>query len=250
MAHEIVARFDRATKRFGPGVAVQDLSFTVPAGRIVGLLGRNGAGKTTSLRMLLGLTAPTSGAATVFGRPYARLPHARRRVGVVLETVGPLPGVGARRELRIWARMLGLSHRRVDDVLDLVGLTGSAPTQAITTFSAGMRRRYGLAVALLAEPELLVLDEPTNGLDPEGILWLRELLRSLAREGRTILLSSHLLAEVQQVVDDVVILERTVQFQGPLGALTDSGRIGLEEAFFALTQDGPVPTGTGSVRRG
>ncbi|MFF5502534.1 ATP-binding cassette domain-containing protein [Streptomyces roseolus] len=241
MSGTAAAAFHGLTKRFGEVTAVEDISFEVRPGRIVGLLGRNGAGKTTSLRMLLGLSRPTSGTATVFGRPYAELPGAARRVGVSMDGVAPLPGTSGRRDLMIWARMLGLPARRVDEVLDQVGLTGSAD-RGIKGYSQGMRQRHALAVALLADPELLVLDEPANGLDPDGIRWLRTFLRSLADEGRTILLSSHQLAEVEQTVDDVVILQRTLRYSGPIGELLSGGEGGLEERFFELvgTAAGPA----------
>lgn len=175
------------TKRFGEVTAVDDLTYEVQPGRIVGLLGRNGAGKTTSLRMLLGLCRPTSGEAAVFGRPYAELPHAARRVGVSMDAVGPLPGASARRELTIWARTLGLPKQRVEEVLELVGLADGAASRPVKGYSTGMKQRLALATALLPDPELLVLDEPANGLDPDGIRWLRGLLRGLADEGRTVL---------------------------------------------------------------
>jgi ABC-2 type transport system ATP-binding protein len=227
--------FRRMTKRYGAVAAVEDLTFDVGAGRVCGLLGRNGAGKTTSLRVLLGLAAPSSGTATVFGRPYADLPNAAHRVGASLDGAGALAGATGRRDLRIWARMLGLPARRVDDVLALVGLDEPAVAgRAVDRYSTGMRQRHALAAALLADPELLVLDEPATGLDPDGIRWLRTFLRSLADEGRTILLSSHLLAEVEQVVDDVVVLDRSLRYSGPLASLTDGGQHRLEARFFEL----------------
>nr|WP_239077792.1 ATP-binding cassette domain-containing protein [Streptomyces sp. SID9124] len=213
--------------------AVEDLSFTVRPGRIVGLLGRNGAGKSTALRVLLGLARATSGHATLFGQPYEELPDAARRVGVSMDSTGPMPGTTGRRDLRIWARLLGLPAARVDEVLDQVGLTDGADRK-VKGYSTGMRQRLALATALLPDPELLVLDEPVNGLDPDGIRWLRELLRSFAAEGRTVLLSSHLLAEVEQTVDDVVILQRTLRFAGELSQLTGDGAERLEDRFFEL----------------
>ncbi|KND44258.1 ABC transporter ATP-binding protein [Streptomyces stelliscabiei] len=224
------------TKRFGEVTAVDDLTYEVRPGRIVGLLGRNGAGKTTSLRMLLGLCRPTSGEATVFGRPYAELPHAARRVGVSMDAVGPLPGASARRELTIWARTLGLPRQRVEEVLDLVGLAdGNAASRPVKGYSTGMKQRLALATALLPDPELLVLDEPANGLDPDGIRWLRGLLRGLADEGRTVLVSSHLLSEVEQTVDDVVIIQSSLRYAGPLDGLVGTGEgERLEDRFFSL----------------
>jgi len=220
-------------KSFGAVTAVQDVSFEVRPGRIVGLLGRNGAGKTTTLRMLLGLTAPTSGTATVFGRPYAELPGAAHRIGVSMDGIGAMPGVTGRRDLKIWAKMLGLPARRVDEVLERVGL-GDRADRRIKGYSTGMKQRHALASALLADPELLVLDEPANGLDPDGIRWLRTFLRSLADEGRTVLISSHLLAEVEQTVDDVVIIQRSLRYSGPLSDLTRDGEVRLEDRFFEL----------------
>ncbi|MEV8307295.1 ATP-binding cassette domain-containing protein [Streptomyces flavidovirens] len=244
MSNAAVATFQGVTKRFGVFTAVEDVTFDVAPGRIVGLLGRNGAGKTTSLRMLLGLTRPTSGSATVFGKPYAELDGAAHRVGVSMDGIGVMPGVSSRRDLRIWARMLGLPDRRVEEVLDRVGLADRADKQ-LKGFSTGMKQRHALASALLADPELLVLDEPANGLDPDGIRWLRTFLRSLADEGRTVLLSSHLLGEVEQTVDDVVILQRTLRYCGSLSDLTANGEHSLEERFFELAETNQ--TGTGEV---
>ncbi|WP_328609266.1 ATP-binding cassette domain-containing protein [Amycolatopsis sp. NBC_00345] len=231
-----VAVFHGLTKRYGPVTAVEDVSFAVAPGRVTGLLGRNGAGKTTSLRMALGLVRPSSGSVTLWGRPYAGLPGAAHRIGVSMDGIGPLPGATGRRDLRIWARTLGLPRTRADEVLDLVGIGGAAD-RPVKGYSTGMRQRLALGTALLADPELLVLDEPANGLDPDGIRWLRRLLRGLADEGRTVLVSSHLLAEVEQTVDDVVILDRTVRFAGSLAELTSAGAERLEDRFFALVGD-------------
>jgi ABC-2 type transport system ATP-binding protein len=195
------------TKRFGALTAVDHLSFEVDAGTVVGFLGPNGAGKTTTLRMLLGLVEPTEGSATVCGQPYQALSDPLHRVGAVLEGSGAYPGRTARNHLRIQALAGQVPSSRVDEVLDLVDLT-SAAGRRVGEFSLGMRQRLGLATALLCEPEILILDEPANGLDPEGVRWLRDLLRGLAVEGRTVLVSSHILAEVAQTVDSVVIVER------------------------------------------
>jgi ABC-2 type transport system ATP-binding protein len=192
-------------KRFGPVVAVDDLSFEVDQGTVVGFLGPNGAGKTTTLRMLLGLVAPTAGTARIDGRPYRALPDPVRHVGAVLEASGFHPGRSARNHLRVVATAAGLPLDRADAVLDQVGL-GPAAHRRVGGFSLGMRQRLGLATALLGDPRVLILDEPANGLDPEGIHWLRGLLRRLADEGRTVLVSSHVLAEVAQTVDQVVII--------------------------------------------
>ncbi|MBW1596577.1 ABC transporter ATP-binding protein [Streptomyces sp. JJ38] len=228
-----VASFRGLTKRFGELTAVEDVSFDVHPGRIVGLLGRNGAGKTTSLRMLLGLTRPTAGTATVFGRPYAELRRAAHRVGVSMDGVSPIPGTTGRRDLQVWAKMLGLPASRVDEVIELVDL-GHGADRRIKGYSTGMKQRHALAAALLADPELLVLDEPTNGLDPDGIRWLRHFLRRFADEGRTVLLSSHILSEVQQTVDDVVIIQRTLRYSGPIAQLVPAGGGSLEDRFFEL----------------
>lgn len=237
MSENAVVSFRGVTKRFGSSTAVDDLSFDVRPGRVVGLLGRNGAGKTTSLRILLGLAAPTAGAATVFGHRYAELPGARHRIGVGMDGMAPVPGTSGRRGVAIWAKTLGLPAARVDEVLERVGLAESGD-RPVKGYSTGMRQRLSLAVALLTDPELLVLDEPANGLDPDGIRWLRHLLRSFADEGRTVLVSSHLLAEVEQTVDDVVIMQQTLRYAGPLSELTSDGTDRLEDRFFALAGAG------------
>jgi ABC-2 type transport system ATP-binding protein len=193
------------TKRFGKLTAVEDLSFALEAGTITGFLGPNGAGKTTTLRMLLGLAAPTSGRALIFDQPYAQLAGAARRVGAVLEATDFHPGRTGRDHLRTLSRAVELSDSRVDEVLRLVELTDAA-RRRVKGYSLGMRQRLGLASALLGDPELLVLDEPANGLDPEGVRWLRDFLRTFASEGRTVLISSHVLAEVAQTVDQVLII--------------------------------------------
>ena len=198
---------DRLTKRFGSTLAVDDLSFSVAPGTVTGFLGPNGAGKSTTLRAILGLVRPTSGRTTVLGVPYGSLDRLPERVGAVLETFDAHPGRSGRSHLRVLATAGGLPRSRVDEVLDLVELTGAARRRA-KGYSLGMRQRLGLAAALLGDPEVLVLDEPANGLDPQGIRWLRDLVRSLAGEGRTVLISSHVLAEIAQTVDEVVIIHR------------------------------------------
>jgi ABC-2 type transport system ATP-binding protein len=208
------------TKRFGDVLAVDHLSFDVGPGTVTGFLGPNGAGKTTTLRMLLGLVAPTSGTATIDGRPYRELADPLRRVGAVLEAGGFHPGRSARDHLRVLAKAAGLPAGRVGEVLEQVGLA-AAGRRRVGGFSLGMRQRLGLAAALLGDPEVLVLDEPANGLDPEGVHWLRGLVRGLADQGRTVLVSSHLLAEVAQTVDRVVIIDRgRLVAQSTLAALT------------------------------
>ncbi|WP_141012555.1 ABC transporter ATP-binding protein [Nocardioides sambongensis] len=193
------------TKQFGPIRAVDDLSFTVRPGAVTGFLGPNGAGKTTTLRMLLGLTRPTSGRTLVGDRPYADHAHPGRVVGAALEASSFHPGRTGRGHLEVFAPQTGVSRARCRAVLEAVGLAHAAD-QRVGGYSMGMRQRLGLATALLADPPVIVLDEPTNGLDPEGITWMRGLLRQFAAEGRTVLVSSHLLREVEASVDDVVII--------------------------------------------
>jgi ABC-2 type transport system ATP-binding protein len=218
------------TKDFGRVRAVCGLTFEVPAGQITGFLGPNGAGKTTTLRMLLGLVRPTAGQALIGGRRYETLAHPRRVVGAVLEATGAHPGRRGRDHLKILARATGVPYDRVDQVLDQVDLADAAERR-IGGYSLGMRQRLGLAAALLGDPAALVLDEPANGLDPAGMAWLRRLLRGLAAEGRAVLVSSHVLSEVAQTVDQVVIANAgRLRFAGPLGELDD-----LEAAFLRLT---------------
>ena len=195
------------TKRYGATLAVDDLSFSVAPGTVTGFLGPNGAGKSTTLRAILGLVTPTSGRTAVLGLPYRQLDRPVQRVGAVLETFDAHPGRSGRNHLRVLAAAGGVPRSRVEEVLSLVDLTGAA-RRRVKGYSLGMRQRLGLAAALLGDPEVLVLDEPANGLDPQGMRWLRDFLRSLAGEGRTILISSHVLAEVAQTVDEVVIVHR------------------------------------------
>jgi ABC-2 type transport system ATP-binding protein len=194
------------TKRFGQVLAVDQLSFAVEGGTVTGFLGPNGAGKTTTLRMLLGLVQPTEGSATINGRPYRQLPDPSRQVGAALEAAEAHPGRTARNHLRVRATAGRIDRARVAEVLELVGLAEAADRR-VGGLSLGMRQRLGLAAALLGDPEVLILDEPANGLDPEGVRWLRAFLRGLGREGRTVLVSSHLLAEVAQTADRVVVID-------------------------------------------
>ena len=200
-----VVKAESLTKRFGAVLAVADLSFKLEAGTITGFLGPNGAGKTTTLRMLLGLATPTSGSALLFDRPYAALEQPAVRIGAVLEATDFHPGRSGRDHLRTLAQTVKLTDTRVDEVLRLVELQAAA-RRRVKGYSLGMRQRLGLAAALLGDPELLVLDEPANGLDPEGVRWLRDFLRAFALQGRTVLISSHQLAEVAQTVDQVLII--------------------------------------------
>ena len=226
--------FHKLTKRYGSVLAVDDLSFDVLPGRVTGFLGPNGSGKTTTLRILLGLAAPTSGTATIAGWPYRRLPDPMRRVGAALDSNTFHPGRSAAQHLRIITTAADLPPRRVDEVLDLVGLSDVAGRK-VGGFSADMRQRLSLAGALLGNPRVLVLDEPLNGLDPDGIRWIRGLLRSQAAGGRTVLVSSHLLSEVAQTVDHVVIVSAgQVRFAGPLDEIGSTNNA-LESAFLKLT---------------
>lgn len=212
---------DGLTKVFGHDVrAVDQLSFTVEPGSITGFLGPNGAGKTTTLRMVLGLVRPTAGGATIGGRAYRHLDNPSHAVGAALESSSFHPARTARNHLRIMCTVAGLPDRRADEVLALVGLAEAA-RRKVRGYSMGMRQRLGLAQALLGDPAVLILDEPANGLDPEGIRWLRGLLRTLADQGRTVLVSSHQLNEVQEIADRVVILSRgRLVRQGSLDELT------------------------------
>jgi ABC-2 type transport system ATP-binding protein len=241
------------TKRFGSLLAVDHLSFDVEQGSVTGFLGPNGAGKTTTLRMLLGLVEPSEGTATIGRKRYVELSEPLHRVGAVLESSSFYPGRTARSHLRIQAMVGEVASARVDEVLELVGLTSDADRR-VGGYSLGMRQRLSLATALLPEPDVLVLDEPANGLDPEGVRWLRELLRSLASNGRTILISSHILAEVAQTVDRVVILDRgRLVAQSSLEELTSGARSIVrvrspraDELRVALSGDGVVATLAGS----
>lgn len=221
------------TKRYGPVVAVDDLGFTLTSGAVTGFLGPNGAGKSTTMQMMLGLAHPTSGRATFDGQPYDELADPMHRVGAMLETSAFHPGRSGLDHLRVLAVMAGVSRRRVTDVLEQVDLSDAAHRR-VGGYSLGMRQRLGLAAALLGDPDVLVLDEPMNGLDPEGIRWLRGLLRALADEGRTVMVSSHVLSELETVVDDVLIIAngRLVTHQ-PADHTTD-----LETLFLDLTTRG------------
>ncbi|GAA2328640.1 ABC transporter ATP-binding protein [Dactylosporangium salmoneum] len=222
-------RIQALTKRYGHQTAVDGLTFDVPAGAVTAFLGPNGAGKTTTLRMLVGLARPSAGAALIDGRPFAELPNPRRAVGALLESGGFHPGRRGRDHLRILAGAARLPHARVDEVLDEVGLT-EAGRRRVRGYSLGMRQRLGLAGALLGDPGLLVLDEPANGLDPAGMAWLRALLKRRAAAGHTVLVSSHVLAEVAQTADHVVIVHRgRLRYEGPAGG-------DLEHTFLTTTE--------------
>jgi ABC-2 type transport system ATP-binding protein len=222
------------TKRYGEVVAVDEVTFSLQAGTVTGYLGPNGAGKTTTLRLLLGLAEPTAGEALVFGRRYRELARPISRVGAVLESGDFHPARSGRDHLRALALAAGLPLRRVEEVLELVELSGAA-RRRVRTYSLGMRQRLGLAAALLGDPELLILDEPANGLDPAGVRWLRTFLQGFAAQGRTVLVSSHLLAEVAQTVDRVLIIDHgRLLASGRLDELTGDGET-LEDVYLALT---------------
>ena len=220
------------TKRFGDLTAVDDLSFTVSAGTVTGFLGPNGAGKTTTLRMLLGLIQSDAGTAVINGRPYREV---RDQVGASLEATGFHPGRTARAHLRTRAMARGLDGAGIDAVLAMVDLAGDA-NRRTGVFSLGMKQRLGLAAALLGDPEVLILDEPANGLDPEGVKWLRGLLRGLAGQGRTIFVSSHILTEVTQTADHVVIVNRGRLIANARLADLIRGEQTLEDLFLNLTR--------------
>ncbi len=226
------------TKRFGDVVAADDVSFATEPGTISGFLGPNGAGKTTTLRMLLGLVTPTRGTATIDGRAYRDLLHPRHTVGAVLESSDPYPGRTARQHLHIETLTAEAPESRIDEVLRLVDLRDAA-NRRVGTFSLGMRQRLALATALLCDPPVLILDEPANGLDPEGVRWLRRLLRELAEEGRTILVSSHILAEVAQTVDRVLIMShgRLIADDTVSNLLSTHDGASLEDVFLDMTTD-------------
>ena len=244
-----VVQSNSLSKRYGEVLAVNDLSFNIESGTITGFLGPNGAGKSTTLRMLLGLAKPTSGHATLFGKTYDQLETPALRVGAVLEATDFHPGRSGRDHLRMLSRAVGIPDARVDEVLALVELQDAAKRR-VKGYSLGMRQRLGLAAALLGDPDLLVLDEPANGLDPEGVRWLRDFLRDFASGGRTVLVSSHVLAEVAQTVDQVLIINHgSLVTESTLGNLT--ARVGgavrvrsphLEQLAEAMKREGILTT--------
>jgi ABC-2 type transport system ATP-binding protein len=235
MTGEPIVAVEGLTKRYGPVAAVDGVTFSLVRGTITGFLGPNGAGKTTTLRLLLGLAEPDSGTALVFGRRYADLGQPARQVGAVLESNDFNPGRSGRDHLRVLALAAGLPWPRVEEVLGIVDLAAAA-SRPVRTYSLGMRQRLGLAAALLGDPELLVLDEPANGLDPAGVHWLRKLLRGFAERGGAVLIASHVLAEVAQTADRVVIIShgRLVADAG-VDELAQAGQT-LEDAYLRLTE--------------
>lgn len=226
--------FDSLVKQYGKQKAVDNLTASIRAGRITGFLGPNGAGKSTALRCLVGLSAPSAGTAQVFGVSYQELENPLSRVGTVLDSRGFHPALTGKQNLRVMAAATGISDTRVDEVLELVELSDAAGKR-MKNYSLGMKQRLALAGAILGDPEVLILDEPANGLDPAGIAWLRKFLRSRAEGGRTILVSSHQLAEMQNTVDDVLIINKgKLIAQGTMAELIGDGS--LEETFLRLTE--------------
>ncbi|MFC5825987.1 ABC transporter ATP-binding protein [Nonomuraea insulae] len=228
--------FHRVSKTYQEVRALDDVSFSVQPGTVTGFLGPNGAGKSTALRILAGLARPTSGSATVLGLPYAELGHPGYHVGTLLDASAHHPGRTGREVLTLGAMLLGLPRSRVAEVLELVGLTVKESRRAVGGYSLGMRQRLGIGHALLGRPRALILDEPANGLDPQGIQWMRGLLRDLTEAGCAVLLSSHLLYEVEQIADHIVMIGRgRVLAEGTVAELS-RGR-GLEQTFLDLTAD-------------
>jgi ABC-2 type transport system ATP-binding protein len=237
-------------KRYGRTVAIDGLSFAVRPGRVTGFVGPNGAGKSTTMRIVLGLDAPTGGDALVGGRPYRSLRHPLRSVGALLDADAVHPGRRARDHLLWMVHSNDIPTRRVDEVLELIGLAGVA-RRRVGGFSLGMRQRLGIAGALLGDPPVLLFDEPVNGLDPEGVHWIRGFLGGLAAEGRAVLVSSHLMSELQDTADHLVVIGRgRLLADTTVAELTTGGRISLEQAYLSLTRDAvQYRTPSGSAER-
>jgi ABC-2 type transport system ATP-binding protein len=245
------------TKRYGAFNAVNDVSFTAEAGRVTGFLGPNGAGKSTTMRVMVGLTPPTTGNTKILGRRYADLPNPGREVGVLLDASAQHAGRTGREILVIAQRTMGLPGSRVDEMLDRVSLTSTESNRRVRNYSLGMRQRLGIATALIGDPEVLILDEPANGLDPAGIRWMRDLLREYADRGGTVLLSSHLLHEIEVIADDLVVIGNgKIVSQGTKAALlqragtfvrASSGQIELARALVEAGTDA-TPSGDGGLR--
>jgi ABC-2 type transport system ATP-binding protein len=260
------------TKRYGAVTAVDDVSFEVKPGQVTGFLGPNGAGKSTTMRILCGLTPATSGSATVLGRPYAALPNPGRHVGVLLDASAQHAGRTGREVLALSAVLMGIDRSRVGEMLEVVGLTERESNRRVRNYSLGMRQRLGLAHALLGDPQVLVLDEPANGLDPAGIRWMRGLLRGFADEGGTVLLSSHLLNEIERVADDIIVIgsgrivaqgtkDELLKGAGTVVRATDSELLGsalraegiaftTAEAGGLLVEADPAAVGAAAARHG
>lgn len=242
---------DHLTKRFGDHLAVDDVSFRCEPGTVTGFLGPNGAGKSTTMRAIVGLTHPTSGGATIDGKPYSAMGNPGRRVGVLLDASAQHPGRTGRETLLLTARLLDVGAERVDELLHLVQLSGKPEKKRVGDYSLGMRQRLGIAHALLGDPGILILDEPANGLDPEGIHWMRGLLRDFADQGGTVLLSSHLLNEVEAVADRFVILARgRVEVQGTKAELLGGTQTLVRASDLDLLEQGLTDAGFALVRAG
>jgi ABC-2 type transport system ATP-binding protein len=227
---------DRLTKKYGTTVAVDDVSFTADAGRVTGFLGPNGAGKSTTLRIMVGLTRPDAGSATIAGRQYVDLPNPGLEVGVLLDASAQHAGRTGREILTLAQRFMGLPRARVEEMLETVSLTPTEASRRVGEYSLGMRQRLGIATALIGDPEVLILDEPANGLDPAGIRWMRDLLRGYADRGGTVLLSSHLLHEIEVIADDIVMigLGRIVSMGTKTDLLHEAGTVARAADLIAL----------------
>ncbi|MEO7449094.1 MAG: ABC transporter ATP-binding protein [Humibacillus sp.] len=263
---------ERLTKTYGPFTAVDDISFEVKPGLVTGFLGPNGAGKTTAMRIMVGLTPATSGTATVLGRRYVDLPDPGRHVGVLLDASAQHAGRTGREVLALGAALMGIPRSRVDEMLDVVGLTEKESGRTVRNYSLGMRQRLGIAHALLGDPQVLILDEPANGLDPAGIRWMRDLLRGYADEGGTVLLSSHLLNEIERVADEILVIGngtivargtkdellsgagtivRSTDDEALMGALAEQSVVARQAATGGLTVDSePLVVGRVAAARG
>jgi ABC-2 type transport system ATP-binding protein len=246
---------DRLTKKYGTTLAVDDVSFTAEAGRVTGFLGPNGAGKSTTLRIMVGLTRPDSGSATISGRHYVDLPNPGLEVGVLLDASAQHAGRTGREILTLAQQFMGLPRGRVEEMLETVSLTPTEASRRVGEYSLGMRQRLGIATALIGDPEVLILDEPANGLDPAGIRWMRDLLRGYADRGGTVLLSSHLLHEIEVIADDIVMigLGRIVSMGTKTDLLHEAGTVvraaDLLALELALTASGltAVPSDGGAL---
>ena len=244
------------TKKYRGFTAVDNVTFRAEAGRVTGFLGPNGAGKSTTMRVMVGLTPPTSGSATVLGRRYADLPNPGREVGVLLDASAQHAGRTGRETLRIAAMTMGLPMSKVDEMLETVSLTPTEAARRVKNYSLGMRQRLGIATALIGDPEVLILDEPANGLDPAGIRWMRDVLTGFARQGGTVLLSSHLLHEIEVIADDLVVIgQGRIVAQGTKAELLASAGTlvrssAITELATALAQNGihAVASGTDALR--
>jgi ABC-2 type transport system ATP-binding protein len=256
---------DSLTKKYGGNTVVHDITFDARPGRVTGFLGPNGAGKSTSMRMMVGLTTPTEGTATVNGRRFADLPNPGREVGVMLDASAQHAGRTGREILTIAQQIMGVPHRRVAEMLDMVSLTAGEADRRVGNYSLGMRQRLGIAAALIGDPQVLILDEPANGLDPAGIRWMRDLLRDYANRGGTVLLSSHLLSEIEIIADDIVMIGqgRIVSQGSKADLLAGAGTVvrsadipALEKAMAAagvrttVSDDGSLRTETDPARVG